>query len=484
MDAAWSAPYAKDALRSVQVLHHPTATPLELVEASAGDSVDLSTYATQVKQSPSEASVSVSWHRELDGSAQPKPGEILELRLDGVPLWWGVIESLNDYRLQAGTRTMTIVARSRDASPFWRNVRRVTDLYPTATPFSLIAREIAAALSLTDNEMNLPTSSGYTVHSNTQLADLPAWEMLEQLYAPSGYAPFVDAHGRLKTISRDVSRAADIVLTEDRIESVTGARSRSPVSVVRIKWLDPNLTRVEQQDQSLASATITAGYFQIRQRQDVEFSNDGSQRAANTYLVVKQSANSGLLPVCDEAYEQTSQTGGRITLTTARWVPGLIAVFMALKAAAALPDIAPPFGGPTAPTGKIVYGGLELSVLLVMASIGTGMYEVNGTPFDFVHARNTTEAYDSNAPSWMGNEVEIENDFVSDEQAAQAFAVRELIYQARAASSYGLTLVDDPRIEPGDIVQLPDGTKVYVTGYSRDLTSGAAAVLNVEGFQV
>jgi hypothetical protein len=483
MDGAW-VPYAADAIRAVQVLHHPTATPLELVQETASDGVDLSPYCSQVTQSASEASISLSWHNELYGSAQPKPGQILELQLDGAPLWWGVIESLNDYRLEVGTRTMSLLARSRDASPFWRNVRRVTDIYPTATPLALIARNVAASLGLADNEMNLPSSSGYTVHSNTQLADLPAWEMLEQLYAPFGSMPFVDARGRLKTISRDVGRAADIVLTEDRIQAVTGARSRSPVSLVRIKWLDPALTRVEQQDQSLAQATITAGYFQLEQRKDISFSNDGSQRAENTYLVIKQSANSGLVEVCDETYEQLSQTSGRIVLTTARWVPGLIGVFLALKAAAALPDISLPFGGPTAPIGKIVYGGIELSVLLVMASIGTGMYEVNGTPYDFVHARNSTEAYDSAAPSWMGNEVEIENDFVGSEQAAQAYAVRELIYQARAASSFGLTLIDDPRIEPGDIVQLPDGTRVYITGYSRDLTSGAPALLNVEGFQI
>jgi len=201
-------------------------------------------------------------------------------------------------------------------------------------------------------------------------------------------------------------------------------------------------------------------------------------------LVIKQSANSGLLPVCEEEYAQQTQTGGEIVLTTARWVPGLIAIFLALKAAAALPDIAPPFGGPTDPTGKIVYGGIELSVLLVMASIGTGMYEICGTPYDYVHARNISEAYDSSAPDWLQNEVDIENDFVDSEQAAQAFAVRELIYQARSAASYGLQVVDDPRIEPGDILSLPDGTRIYVTGYSRDLTSGAPAMLDVQGFQI
>jgi hypothetical protein len=483
MDDAWTA-YAKDAKRSVAVLHHPTATPLQMVTLTATDGVDLSPYVQQARQAANELSITLTWHRQLYGAAQPKPGEIIEAQLDGKPLWWGIIESLNDYRLQAGTRTLTITVRSRDASPLWRDVRRVTDIYPTATPLSQIARDVALSLGLTDAELRLPVSSSYTAHSNTQLADLAAWAMLEQLYGPEGRSPFVDARGRLTTISRDCARAADITLAEDRIVAVTASRSRPPVTAFRVKWLDPSLTRVEQQDQSLAQATITAGFFQSEQKQDVSFSADGSQRAAGTYLVVKQSANSGLVPVCEESYEQISQTGGRIVLTTARWVPGLIASFVALKASAALPDIAPPFGGPTSPTGKIVYGGLELSILLVMASIGTGQYEVSGTPYDYVHGRNTTEAYNAVAPVWLSNEMEVENDFVASEDAAQAYAVRELIYNARSAGSYGVTIVDDPRVAPGDVLEFPDGSHLYVTGYSRDLTPGAPAVLDVDGFQV
>jgi hypothetical protein len=484
MDYAWM-PYAKDAARAVMVLHHPTATPLQMVNESASDAVDLSPFATSIRQSPSDATINVAWHRQLYGAAQPKPGEIMEIRLDGQQLWWGIIEGLNDYRLQSGARSMSITARSRDAFPVWREVRRVTDIYPTGTPLAIIGRAIAAALDLSDEEIRLPFSVGYTMHSNTQLADLSAWDMLTQLFAPAGLMPMMDAHGRLKTLSREVTRAPDVVLTEERINAVTGAQARSPLTAVRVKWLDPALTRVEQQDQQLAQATITAGFFQRRQQQDVAFSGDASQRAENTYLVIKQSANSGLLPVCDEAYAQTSQTAGRITLTTKSWAPALVAAGMgAMLGASRLPDIAPTGGGPTFPTGKIVHGAAELAVLLVMASIGTGMYEINGTPYDYVHARNTAEAYDSAAPPWQENIQDIENDFVGSEQAAQAYAVRELIYQARSASSYGLTIVDDPRIEPGDILQLPDASKVYVTDCSRDLSPGAAALLDVRGFQI
>ena len=297
--------------------------------------------------------------------------------------------------------------------------------------------------------------------------------------------PYVDGLGRLKARDRTIAgRSPDLTLDDTRIVSVSGSRGRSPVSAVRLKWLDPNLTEVAQAGRVLASANITAGYFQIRQRQAVYWSDDRSQRARSTYLVIKQSANSGIIDVCDEGYQETAHTGGLIVLETAAWVPALLTSFLALKAAAALPDIAPPFGGPTAPTGKIVYGGLELTVLLTMASIGTGSYEVWGEPYDYVHARNTTEAYDPNAPIWAEDIAEVTSDLILNPGHAQTVAARELIYAVRSAQSYTLTMIDDPRIEPGDLIGMPDGSKIYVTGYRRQLGRDSVATVDIEGFSV
>ncbi|WP_177198068.1 hypothetical protein [Nitrosomonas communis] len=420
---------------------------------------------------------------ELYEIDQPQPGQIIECRLDGQLLWWGMIESLNDYRLSSGVRSLTLTLRSRDASSHWRNVRRVTEIYPVATPLSVIARDIAYTLGLTDAEIGFGETSVTTVHSNTQLADLTAWEMLEKLAEPLGVQPFVDARGVLKTISRDITRPADIVLTTERIISVTAAKSRPLLTAVKVRWLDPNLTKVSQQDQILASINITAGFFQLKQTKRVSFSEDETQRAENTYLVIRQSANSGLLPVCEEAYSQKTQTGGEIVLTTYAWVPALVTAGMAaILSSSLIPDGVTPTE--TIPLGRPIQASAEIAVLLTLASIGTGMYEIWGTPYDYVHTHNTTEAYDQNAPEWMSNEVEIENDFIMDEPMAQAYAVRELLYRAHEVSSFNVSIVDDPRIEPGDILQLPDQSRLYVTNYQRDVSPGSAAVLEVEGFRV
>lgn len=476
-------PASPDQQRTVAVMLYAEGDDFAAVRDGDAIGIDLAPYCARIEQRPEELSLQLVWHRDLYGAGQPHAGQLVAVWLEGNLLWIGVVDALNDYREQSGTRAMSLTARSRDSLAKWRNVRRVTDIYPMATYLDTIVRDVGTALGLADAEMVLPPLTQATPHSNLQLADQTAWEMLETLMLPTGYSPFVDGLGRLRARPRDVlGRSPDLTLTEERLVAVTSARGRAPVSAVRLKWLDPTLSETVQSGRSLAAANITAGYFQLRQHQDVFWSDDRTQRARDTYLVVKQSANSGLLNVCDETYQETSHTGGQIVLETAAWVPGLIAVFLAVKAAGAIPDIAPPFGGPTAPVGKMVHAALELSVLLVLASIGTGSYEVWGTPYDFVHARNITEAYDSASPEWGESVEEIDSDLIADAGHARAVAARELVYRAKSAASYGVQIVDDPRIEPGDILALPDGSRLYVTSYRRSLGRDTPALLDVEGF--
>jgi hypothetical protein len=484
MDVTW-APYPLDSVRATTVFVH-SASPLDVLQGASLDPIEITQFCASVKQSPGEVSVGLAWHDELYGANQPKYGQILEIRLEGRSFWIGIIQSVNDYRLSSGQKSMTIVARSRDATPLWRETRRLTDIYPVSTPLDYIARQICYGIGITDVEIDALNIPGYTVHSNTQLADLPPWQMFTVLMQPSGLEPYVDARGRLKAISRDTARAADIELTDNtRLLNVNGSKSRSPVTEVKIRWLDPNLTEVSQQDRILDKATMTAGFFKLKLERDVTFSRDGTQRARNTHMVVRQSANAGLLPVCSEDYSQKSITSGQIVLTTSAWVPTLATACIANKVVASyIGDLVVSFGGGyTVPVGRPIEGAADVVLFLTMMSIGTGVYEIWGTPYDMVHTRNTTTAYGKAVQDWEINVAEIENDFVMNQQQSEGFAVRELIYSYRSASSYNVSIVDDPRIERGDIIALKDGSRVYVTDYTRDLSFGAPATLDITGFR-
>lgn len=471
--------------RQAQVIRHPSATPAQVAAGTATDGIDLGPYAERITHTFDQAQVRLRWRAELYGADQPAPGELLELRSDGATVWSGIIESVNDYRETRGERSMSITARSRDASPAWRELRRTTAIYPIMTSVDAICADVAAALGLTSADA-APVSTGlFTPHSNVQLADLTAWQMLQTLLLPAGLEPWVDALGVLRAISRDTTRETDLAIPAERVVAISGARHRPPISSVQLRWLDPQLVKVSQQDQALATAAVTAGFFKLRHERPVYWSEDRRQRAESTYLVVKQSVNSGLLPVGDERYEATGPTEGKIIVETRSWVPGLATLSIAaLLAASHLPDYAPPGGGPTIPTGKIVHGAAEAAILLILMSLGVGQYEVRGTPYDYVHARNTTEAVATGSKPWAVAVQELESDLIRDEAHAQAVAARELLYAVRSAQTWQADIVDDPRIERGDILALPDGSRLYVTDAARDLSRGAQAILKVTGFRV
>ncbi len=411
---------------------------------------------------------------------------MVAVHIDRVVFWIGIIQSINSYTLSTGNKSMNVTARSRDATPAWRDMRRVTDVYTIGTELDLIVRNVLYGMGLLDPEMDIPPLSMQIVQCNMQLSDLPPWQMLTVLLQPAGFEPYVDTLGRVKAIQRSVTRTPDIALTDNtRLISVQGSKSKPSVTEVRLKWIDPNLSLVDQVDRSLFSASITAGFFQLRQRKDVYFSADQSQRARDTRLVIRQSANSGLLPVCSEEYEQFTPTTGRISLETALWVPALATGAMLVKLNAHLtPDGVVSFGGgSTIPIGRVYEFAADAVLFITMMSLGTGHYEIWGTPYDSVHALNTTTAYNEAASVWETNVLEIQNDLVMDEAGAQAFAIRELIYATRSTSSYGITMVDDLRVEKGDIISLSDDSRLYVTDYRRDLTFGSPATLEIQGFR-
>jgi hypothetical protein len=484
MRSDWTSVISRDAKRSVQVFRHPSATWPQVIRGTASDGVDLSAQVTTCRLRSSELALGLAFRDELYGGGTPRPGEPCSVKLDGRTLWNGVIGAVNDYREERGSRTMSVTARSRDASPLWRELRWSTRVYPVGTDLTSITRDVLRALGLGSTERLLDPSGVTTRHTQTQIADLPAWQMLEAVLLPLGQMPWVNALGQFKPVRRDVTRRRDLILTQEQVLRIRGSRARMPVNAVILKWLDAKLSKSLQQDQVLGKESLTAGFFKLEQERNVYFSQDRRQRAQETYLRVLQSINDGLLPVGDEEYVQLDEFHGLITVTTDAWVPALAtAALIAMLASSAIPDIAPPFGGPTIPVGKIVHGIAEVAILLVMMSLGTGAYEVWGQPYDFVHAINTTEAYNKNAPAWLKNEKEIQNDFIVSQSHARGVAVRELLYENLSAQSWGVDIVDTPAIEIGDILKFPDGSRLYVTDYTRDLTRDAPAVLSIEGFR-
>jgi hypothetical protein len=278
-------------------------------------------------------------------------------------------------------------------------------------------------------------------------------------------------------------------MDQSRVTRIIGGKSRPAIARYRLKWLDRNLTEIVQAEQVLASWGVTAGFFQRTQTKRLFWSEDERQRAKNARFVVLQSCNDALLSIVTESYNTVDLFSGTILVVTDSWVATLATVAIAaLLILAFLPDAV--FGGGfivfagwTISIGRIIEAIAQLVLFVILMSLGTGSYEILGEPFDFVHSVNTTIAIDDASPDWMEAQITEENDLIFDEAHAQQVVVRELIHRIAEQNKWDAQIIDDPRLEPGDIVELPDSSRVFVQDYERNLTRGSPALLTIRGFR-
>lgn len=479
MDTRWQ-PLSRDAPRDVALqLFDKTATPASILGGQA-PVLDLTPFTSRLEQSESQLTFALAWHRELDGVNLPQAEQWVLVKLGGRPLCMHQIESLNDYRVQRGVRQVSVTARSREAR--LRDTEITTRSYPMGASAVDLVLEIGSAMGCA---VSVPQLGTVVLRGSVQLSGVSAWTALEQVMLPGGLSPFIDALGRLRGAPRDVLREADIVLSEDRVESFVGSRSRSPITHLTLRWRDPRMALVAQAERVLAETSTTAGFFKLRQVHRVYFSKDRTQRAINVRMHVVESVN-GLIPVAHEEMEYIDHdsagcTGVAAVVTTRAFIPAFISIYtMAQLLAAGTYDYA--VVAATISWGRLFSAGTDIAMLMVLMSFGEGQYQFLGQPLEAVDQVNQTVAYDPTAPASSSKREILESDFVKHEAMATGFVTREFIYRVRAATSFTLNIVDDPRIEVGDILQLGDGTRLYVTGYRRDLSHGAPALLELTGF--
>jgi len=455
-----------------------------------GTSFDLTSFVTRARHSAFDATVQMTW----DGTgmflaSQPKPGDSIRISEHSGILWIGFVDEVNQFNEERGNRTISITARSRDGVGIWRKGRVATRRFPQGTLLNAIAEDLMRQLGLSSNEFIVPLGGESVPHSNVQFVEQAPWKILEQVGSAMGRFPYTNAKGQIAFYDRRVDRVSTQTMTQERVKRIIGGKSRPSISRYRIKWLDRNLTEVVQEEQSLDRAGITAGFFQLHQHETVQWSEDQKQRAKNTRMVIHQSVNDQLLTIAVETYTEIDLFHGSVDVVTEGWVPKLATVLLgAMLVMDFIPDGVIGGGlfviaGYTVPIGRVIRGIFEAGLLVIMMSIGTGEYEIFGEPFDFVHAINTTVAVDNAAPQWMEAQTTEENDLIFDEAHAQRTAIRELLHRVAAQNKWDAQIVDDPRIEPGDIVELPDTSRVFVTDYERQLTRGTPALLTIRGFR-
>ncbi len=471
----------------VTVTLYLDATPRDLIEGTAGLTTrDLTPYAERLSHSATQADVTLRWHTELDGANRPLVGQLVRIALGSSSIFTGHIDGISgDRRSRAESKTCQVTVRRRDASAWWRDVRRASGVYSVGVDLAALARDVALSLGLTASEYLLPDVGITLAHDSAQLSDLNAWDMLELALAPGLKEPLVDARGFLKTSDRNVLRAAEITIPLAQVKDIETSTARPPLTVFRVNWLGPDLSRVDQQYQTLTRGpvTVTVGFFNPSATVEVFWSDDHTQLADHLVLNELQSPQISFWgSSCSSSVTQTTTTSGtlQVEMDVGESMAELMADIIAYAAGNYLEAI------PV--VGAIVGGSVEAAalgdILRILTQQAFGAYAVEGIPYDMLHAVNETEAYDADAETWRYQFEETRNDLVPNEQVADAYAANELVFRARSASKARLVIADDLRLEQGDMVGLEDGRRFYVEDYSRELGRGAEALLTLEGFFV
>jgi hypothetical protein len=262
--------------------------------------------------------------------------------------------------------------------------------------------------------------------------------------------------------------------------------SQDGINKVIVIFLDSALSRVDGPNQRLGTAEVTTGFFSKKEELECWWSEDKKQRASDTTLKILKSVNSGLLPVGDESYEQKSDFVGQIDVTISVWVPIMATMMVAAYLiAACIPDgVAAFIGGVTIPIGRIIQAVAMVAILVLMLSIGSAQYEIWGIPFDYAYLEKKSIAIEDGLQYWLENEKEIKNDFIGTHDQADTIATTELIWEKSQTRPRRIVIEDDPSLEVGDIIGIPDGRKILIIGLSKKIKRGEVSSLTVDGCKV
>jgi len=430
------------------------------------------------------------------------PGRAIRLLegREGIPqnkwisLFFGPIKGPYNWAIERGTMPLVrLSVFTRDTDQAWRRRRITSKAFTIGSDWSLMFRNIAQdIMGMTDAEIAVPHPwhRQFDKTSN-QIVDLPPWEALEALTQGDFSRIWFNGSGQLSryTITLD---HIDQIVTAERIVNYAqpGNNTESP-NKITVTYLDNKLTKVVGAKQSLGTANLTAGFFDFKTELDVFYSEDKKQRAENVSLIVKQSINQNDLGISIGSEKLTikDEFGGKLVITVDAWVSALATAGIAgVLSGAAVPDGVVVAGlgastGVTIPIGKIVMGIAIVAVLLAMMILGNGIYEIVGNPFDMAFLEKQAIAILDGIPFWEEIHKQIRNEFISEPFHADQLAVNELLFEQSMGKPRTLIMENDPRIERGDVLQLPTGIKFFVLSASKTITRGGTGQLSLTGFK-
>jgi len=401
---------------------------------------------------------------------------------------------------QALTYATQLVAYGRRATPKYLKQQFTSATYGKRVEYADICRDIAVdQMSLSLGELErFPTGLGkVTQFASNSIVDLTPLEALDKILETVGQVTDFDGEGRLRTYSRDVRRGVDLALPDqNRLFAYRVNQAEIEVfNRVSITGLDKNITDVEQPEQVLGRATIPVGFWRPTHTVRIPWSKNNSLRARRTQMRILTSVNEAIFGgIGDEDYTEINEFEGEIEVSISEFILILMVLIALLSVGAFL--VADPVvtggviaqGGETVPwLGGSLFQGIFLTLITYTLSISSsGVYEIWGVPVIPVYKELTSVVTRTGVPDYLEHQQEITNDWLNTVEELTEIATMELYWEVGQESPREVDLLDDWRLEVGDILQVPvgGGIKLWIDSLSKTLGREAMPVLRVVGHKV
>lgn len=518
-----------------------TADIADVVTKSVGvdSALDLTPYITDISWTPTTLKLTIKagttlFHPDV-GSSRKYLSDRAVIRLfEGdanisfdkwIITFTGQIHGQIGWQINRKDKTVasTVTVYDRGQTYAFKRRKIVSKKYSAGTDLGVALEDVCDTfMNVSTAEIRLSLTLGRQfAHLTNQMVQMTPWEAVQALLQVICYDPYFDGEGKLTAVNHTLTREPDLFLQESAaiVENAVPERANDYYNKIKVTFLDATLSCVWSEYQQLGTANVTTGFFSMGEKLTCQWSDDKTLRAAATNMLVVKSVNSGLLPVGTEDYSQDDDYSGTITVTIEVWVPILATLMLAEYIVAAfVPDsttststnVMPtiltgtagigwcevnvypgqimvsevPATGYTIPWGRLAQAQALIVILALMMSIGSAQYEIWGYPFDYAYLEKQTIAVEDGLKYWDENEKEIKNDFIGSFTQADTIAVTELTWEKSQSNPRRITMVDDPRLELGDIIVLPDGRKLVITNLSKKIARGQVPQLTVEGCKV
>ena len=428
--------------------------------------------------------------------AHIKLGDATVSTSDYVGIFFGHVRGQVGFSIdrQSLRRETSVSLYGRRATPRYLKRRFTSSTYDAAVDFGTILLDIARnEMSLGGDELSRwPALLGVvTQFSVNSIVDLTPLEAIDKVLEALGMASDFDGDGKLTMYNRDMRQGYQKLYENlNLIGSVEIPQADTETyNSVKVIGLDHRITQMDQPEDALARATIPVGFWRPSHTVDVWWSHDRSMRAHKTVMVIETSVNSGILiHLGQEEYEETSEYGGRISVSIAGFVLTLIfliGVFLVLMFT--IGDGVTTAPGVTTPIGSLMQGAVTSLIMMALAIVSSGTYEIRGIPilpvFKEISAVLTVEG----TADYLLNQKEIHNDWINTQEHLLDVAMIEILFEVAQGKPREITVVDDYSIEIGDIVQIPLGTnplRVWIDSLRRTLSRDQVPMLQLSGYLV